>query len=80
MLEVESGTAKFQAILVTTSAGGDDFKMRMVLVLEDSQWLDSASWRLIEWILGSLSSLLLIVCVRIHGRRARRGDLNEKPG
>src|SRR5690606_10126696 len=29
------------------------------LVLEDSQWLDSASWRLVEWILGSLSSLML---------------------
>ena len=38
----------------------------LVLVLEDSQWLDSASWRLIEWILGSLSSLLLIVCVRVE--------------
>ena len=25
-----------------------------------------ASWRLIEWILGSLSSLLLIVCVRLE--------------
>jgi len=38
----------------------------LVLVLEDSQWLDSASWRLIEWILGSHSSLLLIVCVRLE--------------
>jgi class 3 adenylate cyclase len=38
----------------------------LVLVLEDSQWLDSASWRLIEWILASLSSLLLIVCVRLE--------------
>ncbi|MBR1156289.1 AAA family ATPase [Bradyrhizobium sp. JYMT SZCCT0428] len=38
----------------------------LVLILEDSQWLDSASWRLIEWILGSLSSLLLIVCVRVE--------------
>jgi class 3 adenylate cyclase len=38
----------------------------LVLVLEDSQWLDSASWRLIEWILGTLSSLLLIVCVRLE--------------
>ena len=36
----------------------------LVLVLEDSQWLDSASWRLLDWILGSLSSLLLILCVR----------------
>jgi AAA ATPase-like protein len=38
----------------------------LVLILEDSQWLDSASWRLIEWILGSLPSLLLIVCVRVE--------------
>jgi class 3 adenylate cyclase len=36
----------------------------LALVLEDSQWLDSASWRLLEWVLGSLSSLLLILCVR----------------
>jgi hypothetical protein len=36
----------------------------VVLVLEDSQWLDSASWRLIEWVLGSLSSLMLVLCVR----------------
>lgn len=36
----------------------------LVLVLEDSQWLDSASWRLVEWVLGSLSSLLIILCVR----------------
>jgi len=36
----------------------------LTLILEDSQWLDSASWRLIEWMLGSLSSILLILCVR----------------
>ncbi|KXF75467.1 hypothetical protein ATN84_19610 [Paramesorhizobium deserti] len=36
----------------------------LILVLEDSQWLDSASWRLVEWVLGSLSSLLIILCVR----------------
>ncbi|WP_224668575.1 AAA and adenylate/guanylate cyclase domain-containing protein [Mesorhizobium sp. BH1-1-5] len=36
----------------------------LVLVLEDSQWLDSASWRLVEWVLSSLTSLLLILCVR----------------
>jgi hypothetical protein len=36
----------------------------LTLVLEDSQWLDSASWRLVEWVLSSLSSLLLILCVR----------------
>ncbi|MHA4735859.1 AAA family ATPase [Ensifer adhaerens] len=34
------------------------------LVLEDSQWLDSASWRLVEWVLGSVPSLLLVLCVR----------------
>jgi class 3 adenylate cyclase len=36
----------------------------VVLVLEDSQWLDSASWRLVEWVLASQSSMLLILCVR----------------
>ncbi|TPL05974.1 hypothetical protein FJ944_24220 [Mesorhizobium sp. B2-4-11] len=36
----------------------------LALVLEDSQWLDSASWRLVEWVLSSLSSLLLVLCVR----------------
>lgn len=36
----------------------------LTLVLEDSQWLDSASWRLLEWVLGSLSSLMIILCVR----------------
>ncbi|MGF6174469.1 AAA family ATPase [Ensifer sp. 4252] len=36
----------------------------LTLVLEDSQWLDSASWRLVEWVLGSQSSLLVILCVR----------------
>jgi class 3 adenylate cyclase len=38
----------------------------LVLILEDSQWLDSASWRLIEWILKSVTSLLLIACVRLE--------------
>lgn len=38
----------------------------LVLVMEDSQWLDSASWRLIEWILSSLPSLLIIACVRLE--------------
>lgn len=36
----------------------------MVIVLEDSQWLDSASWRLVEWVSASVQSLLLILCVR----------------
>ncbi|MCO5063900.1 MAG: AAA family ATPase [Rhizobiaceae bacterium] len=36
----------------------------MTLVLEDSQWLDSASWRLVEWILGSFSPLMIVLCVR----------------
>lgn len=36
----------------------------LVVVMEDSQWLDSASWRLVEWILASLTSLLVILCVR----------------
>jgi hypothetical protein len=36
----------------------------LTLVLEDGQWLDSASWRLVEWVLASRSSILLILCVR----------------
>jgi class 3 adenylate cyclase len=36
----------------------------LVLILEDSQWLDSASWRLAEWVLATHSSLLMLVCVR----------------
>ena len=36
-----------------------------VLILEDCQWLDSASWRLVEWVLGSLDSLLIVLCVRV---------------
>ena len=36
----------------------------VVMVLEDSQWLDSASWRLVEWVLASQSSMLLLLCVR----------------
>lgn len=36
----------------------------LTLVLEDSQWLDSASWRLVEWVLGSQTALLLILCIR----------------
>jgi class 3 adenylate cyclase len=36
----------------------------LVLVLEDSQWLDSASWRLVEWVLANHSSMLMVLCVR----------------
>lgn len=36
----------------------------LAVVLEDSQWLDSASWRLVEWVLGSLPSLMLVLCLR----------------
>jgi class 3 adenylate cyclase len=36
----------------------------LVLVLEDSQWLDSASWRLVEWVLANQSSMLIVLCVR----------------
>jgi class 3 adenylate cyclase len=36
----------------------------VVLVLEDSQWLDSASWRLLEWVLATHSSILIVACVR----------------
>jgi class 3 adenylate cyclase len=37
-----------------------------VLVLEDSQWLDSASWRLVEWVIASRSSVFLVLCVRLE--------------
>ena len=36
----------------------------VVLVLEDSQWLDSASWRLLEWVLATHTSILMVACVR----------------
>ena len=36
----------------------------LVMVLEDSQWLDSASWRLLEWVLANHSSMLILLCVR----------------
>jgi hypothetical protein len=36
----------------------------LALVLEDGQWLDSASWRLVEWVLASQSSILMVLCVR----------------
>lgn len=36
----------------------------VVLVLEDSQWLDSASWRLLEWVLATHLSILIVACVR----------------
>lgn len=59
----------------------------LTLVLEDSQWLDSASWRLVEWVLGSQSSLLIILCVRSEEipeevkslrRRAETAGLNAE--
>ncbi len=43
----------------------------LALVLEDSQWLDSASWRLVEWVLGSFTSLLVVLC-------ARSGEIPEE--
>ncbi len=61
----------------------------LTLVLEDSQWLDSASWRLVEWVLGSFSSLLLILCVRAEEipeelrnlqRRAKAARTDVEPG
>ncbi|WP_171236459.1 AAA and adenylate/guanylate cyclase domain-containing protein [Ruegeria sp. HKCCA6837] len=36
----------------------------VAFILEDSQWLDSASWRLFEWVLTSLDTLLVVLCVR----------------
>lgn len=35
-----------------------------VLILEDSHWLDSASWRLVEWVSANQSALLMVLCVR----------------
>src|SRR5690606_15764635 len=31
---------------------------------EDGQWLDSASWRVLEWALSQMRSLLVVLCVR----------------
>ena len=36
----------------------------VAIALDNSQWLDSASWRLVEWALASVPSLLAVVCVR----------------
>lgn len=36
----------------------------LAIILDNSQWLDSASWRLVEWAVASVTSLLVIVCVR----------------
>ena len=58
------------------------------LVLEDSQWLDSASLRLVDWVLGSVPSLLLVLCVRSEEvpedlkhlrRRVEAGTEAEEP-
>jgi class 3 adenylate cyclase len=35
-----------------------------ILVFEDSQWFDSASWRLAEWIFSAELSILAVFCVR----------------
>ena len=35
-----------------------------VLVLEDSHWLNSASWRLVEWVAASHLSMMIVLCVR----------------
>jgi len=58
----------------------------LVLVLEDSQWLDSASWRLMEWVLATHSSILIVACVRweeipeeLRGLQ-RRAEAARMPG
>jgi class 3 adenylate cyclase/tetratricopeptide (TPR) repeat protein len=35
-----------------------------LVVFEDGQWLDSASWRVLEWALSQMRSLLVVLCVR----------------
>jgi class 3 adenylate cyclase/tetratricopeptide (TPR) repeat protein len=35
-----------------------------VIVFEDGQWLDSASWRVLEWALSQIPALLVVLCVR----------------
>lgn len=35
-----------------------------LIVFEDGQWLDSASWRVLEWALTQIPSLLVVLCVR----------------
>jgi class 3 adenylate cyclase len=37
-----------------------------VCIFEDSQWLDSASWRIVEWVIASRSSIFLVLCVRVE--------------
>jgi hypothetical protein len=52
----------------------------LVIILEDSQWFDSASWRLCEWMLASMSSLLLIACVRSEEVPDELKSLNQRVG
>src|SRR5690606_21604383 len=33
-----------------------------LIVFEDGQWLDSASWRVLEWALSQLPSALVVLC------------------
>lgn len=35
-----------------------------VIVLEDAHWLDSASWRVLEWGLAQTQALLVVACLR----------------
>lgn len=35
-----------------------------LIVFEDGQWLDSASWRVLEWALSQIPSVLVVLCVR----------------
>lgn len=36
----------------------------LVIVLEDCQWMDSASWRVAEWLVRRVPSLMLVMSVR----------------
>src|SRR5437868_14830215 len=36
----------------------------LVILMEDCQWMDSTSWRIAEWLVRRLPSLLLVMSVR----------------
>ncbi|MBO9433772.1 AAA family ATPase [Ruegeria sp. R13_0] len=50
----------------------------LTLVLEDCQWLDSASWRSVEWVFGSVDSLFLVLCVRAGEAPEELEDLRRR--
>lgn len=61
-----------------------------LIVFEDGQWLDSASWRVLEWALSQIPSVLVVLCVRaeeepdellalIEHIRQRQGSVTSEP-